>query len=299
MSRRDIIAVIILALMLGQALFDREGETGPRRPPPEIGREEPRELPWRAPEPGRELPADNLPVVEREGRIVLEARAGEGLSTGTAFPLNSAGLMATAYHVVQGCDTLLMAAVGGGYRVVELVGVHPGADLALIDAGESADPLPFAPAPPRVNAAGFHYGFPGGDPGAAATRLMGRSSLRTSGVRDTREPVLVWALARQWPDSLTTLGGISGSPTLDAAGSIVGVTIAEDQRRGRVYSAAPESLALLRPPDAVDRAERPFITEANWLAVERRLRQGGQVRQVLCATGRRLRIGENVRLMGR
>ena len=57
------------------------------------------------------------------------------------------------------------------------------------------------------------------------------------------EPVLVWAETGRTDGLKGTLGGLSGAPALDDQGRVVGVTIAEAPRRGRIYTTAPETTA--------------------------------------------------------
>src|SRR5678815_5073598 len=54
------------------------------------------------------------------------------------------------------------------------------------------------------------------------------------------EPVLVWAETGRTEGLQGSLGGLSGAPALDADGRVIGVTIAESPRRGRIYTTAPE-----------------------------------------------------------
>ncbi len=82
------------------------------------------------------------------------------------------------------------------------------------------------------------------------SKLLGRRNLRTTGRYRQTEPVIAWAEQARAPQT-DTLGGISGGPALNAAGEIVGVTIASSRRRGRVYTTAPISMdSMLKLADA-------------------------------------------------
>ena len=62
--------------------------------------------------------------------------------------------------------------------------------------------------------------------------------------------MIAWAEVKRLPAREGSLGGISGGAVLNNAGAVVGVTIAEEPRRGRVISAAPETLlAVLHQAD--------------------------------------------------
>jgi hypothetical protein len=79
---------------------------------------------------------------------------------------------------------------------------------------------------------------------------------------------------------------LSGAPVLDAAGRVIGLTVAEAPRRGRIYTAAPESLvrALARagvkttPPGAPSEP----ITVENYGRASDALRRELRVAQVTC-----------------
>jgi hypothetical protein len=99
----------------------------------------------------------------------------------------------------------------------------------------------------RVGQRAFHVGFPQGRSGEAASRLIGRETLVTRGRYEFEQPVLAWAETGRTGGLFGTLAGISGGPAIDSGGRVIGVTLAESSRRGRIYTASPSTvLQLLR-----------------------------------------------------
>ena len=162
---------------------------------------------------------------------------------------------------------------------------HRWADVSLLGGAGGAPPLAFAEGRLERRQDGFHLGFPAGRPGAVHGALIGRAKVRTRG-RQGEAPALAWAEISREPNRGGSLGGLSGSPVLDSSGRVVGVTIAESPRRGRVISAAPVSLdevleaAGLQPPRAAGR--RAVLDGRSYAAHGDRLRQRRSVTRVLC-----------------
>ena len=128
-------------------------------------------------------------------------------------------------------------------------------------------------------------GVPQGEPGEASSRLLGRENLVVRGHGARTEPVLVWAETGRTEGLQGTLGGLSGAPALDAQGRVLGVTIAESPRRGRIYTTAPEIVTATlaangRRPDVGVSGEQ--ITPQNYFYVADDLRRELQVAQVIC-----------------
>jgi len=118
-----------------------------------------------------------------------------------------------------------------------------------------------------------------------SSRLLGRENLVVRGHGARTEPVLVWAETGRTEGLQGTLGGLSGAPALDAQGRVLGVTIAESPRRGRIYTTAPEVVnaaltASGRRGDAGVAGEA--ITPQNYFYVADDLRRELQVAQVVC-----------------
>ena len=85
-----------------------------------------------------------------------------------------------------------------------------------------------------------------------------------------------------------TLGGLSGAPALDTHGRVIGVTIAEAPRRGRIYTTAPETVQRLideaGAPLPAAQASGALLTPQNYGQVAQTLRRDLRVAQVVCLT---------------
>ena len=82
-----------------------------------------------------------------------------------------------------------------------------------------------------------------------------------------------------------SLSGLSGAPAVDDMGRVVGVTIAESPRRGRIYTTAPETgrglLTSTRHQPAGAAPGEPVTTD-NYGRVGDNLRRDLRVAQVVC-----------------
>jgi len=207
-------------------------------------------------------------------------------AAGTAFSIAQAGRWVTARHVVEGCRRPAVV-VGRDRAVAADVRLAPGADIALLltDGGPPAVPVQLGETL-RKGQRAFHPGFPQGGPGEATSRLLGRETLRVVGRGARDEPVLAWAEVGRTRGLDGSLSGLSGAPALDRQGRVVGVTIAESPRRGRIYTTAPDTFGPavrgLQPPDEPLEGRR--MTIDNYGAVADDLRRTLRVAQVVCLT---------------
>jgi len=164
--------------------------------------------------------------------------------------------------------------------------IDPRGEAAVLMTDGGAAPLPMAfQSELRRGERGYHLGYPQGHPGEATSKLIGRENLVVRGRGARTEPVLVWAETGRTEGLSGTLGGLSGAPALDAQGRVVGVTIAESPRRGRIYTTAPETvLATL----ASTRRSYPSpsgaqtLTPENYFRVADGFRREMRVAQVVC-----------------
>lgn len=260
--------VVVLALLFA-ALGRREHANAPPAPPPMPG------------EDGVAL----APASPIDPTVTIDAPQRSGPDAGTGFSIGDGGVWVTARHVVEGCGRVAVV-VGEGRGVAATVHLDPGGEAAILTTIGGAPAVPLAPASSlRRGSPAFHPGFPQGQAGETASRLIGRETLVLRGRGQRREGVLVWAEVGRTAGLRGTLAGLSGAPALDSAGRVIGVTIAESPRRGRIYTTTPESLlAAIRQsrmtpsPGAVGVA----ISTENYGRTADALRRELRVVQVVC-----------------
>ncbi|MFN4288367.1 MAG: serine protease [Brevundimonas sp.] len=264
-----LIYLIVIAAILGASLARRENAEAPPAPPQPEGVE------------GALLG----PITPFDPTVVVEAPpAPFQPSMGTAFSISADGRWLTARHVVEGCRQTALV-VGSNRAVAADVRLAPGADIALLitEGGPMAMPV-VIDEPLREGQRAFHPGFPQGRPGEVTSRLLGRETLRIMGRGARDEPVLAWAEVGRTSGLGGTLAGLSGAPAVDRQGRVIGVTVAEAPRRGRIYTTAPETLTpILR--GATRRGERATgepVTIENYGRVADSLRRDLRVAQVVC-----------------
>ncbi len=260
----------MIAALIFAARGRREEAPAPEAPPPAAFEEEPGG-------PGLAPPSQWDP------QVLVEApeRAQQGL--GTAFSTDDEGVWLTARHVVDGCRRIGVMA-GAGRMLRADYRVHPAADLAVIRTRGAPEPLPIHPnLDLRRGQRAYHLGFPQGKPGEATSKLLGRETLVVVGRGERSEPVLAWAETGRTDGLEGSLAGLSGAPALDSQGRVLGVTVAESPRRGRIYTTAPETFVQVLkavPPDRLGPGD-PVSTE-NYGRVGDALRRERRVALVLC-----------------
>ncbi|MBL4602489.1 MAG: trypsin-like peptidase domain-containing protein [Emcibacteraceae bacterium] len=222
--------------------------------------------------------------------IEEDVKSGRSQYTGTAFSIDNSGIWITARHVTEGCDQLLLARPFRRPLRVEAHVEHNNADVSIIKTKGGYAALPIDFSPPSYNQEGFHFGFPRGNPGDVYSRLIGRRTMKTTGAHNYKETVHVWAEKIRVPDSNESLGGISGGPILNAAGSVVGIHVAGSIRRGRSFSSQPKNIndllkqnnVTLSPPNnQIDKSE---LNLSDFSKVGNKLREGLTVALVVCRT---------------
>lgn len=206
-------------------------------------------------------------------------------AAGTAFSVSEAGVWLTARHVVADCRrTAVLVAPGRG--ALARVVADRSSDVAVLTTEGGAPPLPLArEAPDWRGTLGYHPGFPGGQAGEAATRLLGPHRLPGARRGEPVQPVLAWSEVGRTRELKGGLEGLSGAPVLNGRGQVVGVTLAESPRRGRIYSAPPEAIRLAlararKAPDGFARGQP--ITIDNYGRAADGLRRDLRVAPVAC-----------------
>jgi hypothetical protein len=229
---------------------------------------------------------------------VLNRDRHDLVSLGTAFAINDSGDWATAKHVSRDCAALVLLEAGEqrGYPV-KMVIDHPRTDLSVLVTGGSFDALTIADRDPGTDETGYFIGYPQGDPASVEANYLGRDDVDViDDLAPGRPPERLvgdyWVESRRIPNFSGTLGGMSGGPVLDGSGDVIGVTVAEEPRRGRVISVTPESLAeLLRGAgsegwhtenDALRRDTPPVVSDSNLRQYGNDLRNKTRVAEVWC-----------------
>jgi S1-C subfamily serine protease len=208
-------------------------------------------------------------------------------ASGTAFSVSEDGVWITARHVVDGCRRAAVL-VSPGRGVLARVSSDRLSDVAVLITQGGAPPLPIAP-PSRLTSGqiAFHPGYPRGQAGEAASRFLGPYRLGSPIRGAPSQPVQAWAEVGRTDGLRGSLAGLSGAPVLDGEGEVVGVTLAESPRRGRIYSAPRQAIAAAlaaagRSPAGF--AEGEPITTDNYGRAADALRRNLSVAEVACLT---------------
>jgi S1-C subfamily serine protease len=260
----------VVAALVVVAVGRQERSDAPPPPPPVPG--------------GEGLPLG--PALPFDPSIVVQVPEQGQPGSGTAFSVDDGGSWLTARHVVDGCKQAAIV-VADGRGVAARITLDPVGDAAILttEGGAPAVPVRALAEPPRRGERAYHPGFPQGHPGEVTSRLLGRENLVVRGRGARTESVLVWAEVGRTDDLKGTLSGLSGAPALDSAGRVIGVTVAESPRRGRIYTTAPETIRTLldhdrRRPGGFALGEQ--ITTQNYGRVADGLRRDLRVAQVVC-----------------
>lgn len=205
---------------------------------------------------------------------------------GTAFAIADDGWWVTARHVVDACRKVGLIVTRGQALRVREVRAAQFADLALLktDKAPSSLSLDTSERNFQIGQRAFHVGFPQGRAGEAYSRLIGRENLIGRGRYNIEEPVLVWAELGRTAGIGDSLAGMSGGPAIDSNGQVIGVTVAESTRRGRIYTASPSTIARLLGVEQVHAEGTPTarLTAENYGQEADDLRRTLAVAQVVC-----------------
>lgn len=280
-QRRGGCFFFLLVIFIGVALVSedegpsRDWQSNPRRP---VAMED-----HRAPLPGVEPVPDGQAFPGTLPEFGIADRGRPQDSQGTGFAVSPDGVWLTAGHVVNGCDRVgLATGPNSAERVGQIFESRVSDAAAIQGAAPSALTLALSPVMPREGEDGYHMGFPSGQPAVVHSRFMGRGNAVHPG---RSEPVLAWAEIERFPDFDHGLGGISGGPTLDVRGRVIGINSAAGERRGRVLTTVPEAASgLLRAARLQAAGDPPAMIPNAAVAMARfqNLVRSGAIRQVYC-----------------
>lgn len=292
MRWRDRFLILLALGVFGHAVVQAALEQfwifadGLRRPAPTLPQGEPGVAQSRRPPPGaRLLP----PVSPRDPAFEVTPsapRRPDQRSIGTAFAVGPAGAWLTARHVIDGCGRIQVRR-GNGWDPAAVAYSHPAADIAVLSARAGGPPLPVTAGPFAVGEDGFAFGIAGqGGPSAIHAVLMGRARAVQSGRMTGTTEVTVWAERAIVPPGERWIGGMSGGPLTTLEGAVAGVMSVASQRRGRIYTVAPEVVAqtmrTVRLTFVPPAAQPAPVTPAAMEQVRGQLLDRRTVVQVLC-----------------
>ena len=219
----------------------------------------------------------------REVLVEVEDEYRNG--SGTAFSV-APGRWVTARHVVNRCATVYLQFPGKQHLKVKGVELNRSADMAIIRTGRFSRPaFSYTENLPGRGDMGYLMGYPQGNAGDIAGQMIGATRMRTTGAYSAREKVIAWAERDRRPSFTGSAGGISGGPAFDANGDIIGIAVAGAPRRGRMYTAHPDTLRSKRLARSGDGSGKPVkggIDSGNFHRVGDALRLSGRIAKVLC-----------------
>jgi serine protease Do len=232
--------------------------------------------------------AKNFP---RKCRLLCKAKMLQILSRGTGFAIASGGVWLTAKHVARGCNRLGILNEDGSIAVqAQPVYFSQMADVAIFRTQGGPAPLAMdlVESDIKIGARAFHVGYPQGKPGEVTSRLIGRELMLTQGAWRGREDTLAWAATGRSDGLDGTLGGLSGGPAFDSQGNVIGITIAESPRRGRIITTSAASISAALSVTGIVPRGSPVqdIRERDLTRTARQLRADLKVVQVICMTDR-------------
>jgi serine protease Do len=242
-----------------------------------------------APPPPPPLPSGEGAVLAQaspfDPALVLKVTPKGGDAAGTAFSVGDKGVWLTARHVVENCVRAAIM-VNDTQGVEAKVSLEPTSEIAVLTTPGGAPALAMTSGEPlRRGELAYEAGWPNGRPGEVAGRLLGRETLYLRGRQMRTVPLLVWAEIGRTEGLKGALTGISGAPALDGMGRVVGVTIAEAPRRGRIYTTTPEALSATLASAKIapsPQASGVAITPDNYGLAADELRRALRVAPVVC-----------------
>lgn len=234
---------------------------------------------------------NNIAFIENSGRINRK----KGIFTGTAFKVGD-DLWITARHVVDGCKSSYVRGSFDGpkyNKLIEKVFIHPVSDLAMFRFASNARHF-YVPSMSSKESkswnslygtTAFGAGYPAGMPGQIYVKYLGDRILNNRN-HGTYEPILDWAVSLKTPKSLKRLSGISGGPLFNFESKVIGVTIAENIRRGIVLTSDLDSinwlLGVFKSEGHSKREISEQISVDNFNDISNKYRDQSSIMKVIC-----------------
>jgi hypothetical protein len=266
-----LIYLAVAAALLFAAIGRREHADAPAAPPPMAGG-------------GATLAPPATPF---DPTLEIPRSAMRGPRAGTAFSVADRGVWLTAAQAAAGCRRLAIVIAEGRAVAATPRAVFGGVMVLTTRGGGPALPIGGTGELARGERA-FHPGFPRGAPGEVASRLIGRQAAAPRGGATGAIEILAWAEAGRTAGLSDNLAGLMGAPALDGAGRVVGVTLGQATRRGRIYTTTLQAVRLALAAAGVrastEAAGEP-ITPDNYGQVADDLRRTLSVAPVVCVSG--------------
>jgi len=200
---------------------------------------------------------------------------------GAAVSVSDQGVWLTAATVVENCKAPMVMATPKRGLPAKLL-VSPMQGVALLTTAAGAQPAPVADRVVDPGKRAFHIGFPRGAPGEITTKKDKAGAFGQVGLDLYAETGRTDGIGDHAGGGLMSL---AGSPVLDEAGRIVGLSLREAPRRGVILalplSAVRDALRTAHVPVAAN-AEGRQITVDNYGVVADSMRLSGSVAEVIC-----------------
>ena len=233
-----------------------------------------------------------IPKIKNTIKIPIDKRTSD--ASGTAFKMGKEAWI-TARHVIHGCQKVYLS-----NKPIENIFIPPSSDLALlISDAFDVEKFELNWSPNKNNFTkyqkdlvigdlGYSVGFPKGDPGQARLKFAGYVQMIQKGAYYLKEPVKMWVETQRQPKSLDQMGGISGGPIFNNAGSIVGVHVANSVRRGRAFSVDESAISWLlsatpKTNELTRKKPKTQISDKNWSEKANFFRNSGRIKKVICS----------------
>lgn len=205
--------------------------------------------------------------------------------TGTALSLSHQGEWIVSRDAVANCSHPFIN-IGGNLAVRLKIKAFSGISNYVMGTTEGG-PVSLVAAPPEAikpGMRGFMVGYPNEKAGEATAKLIGRTTLKGKKRFDKPETVLAWAQAGRTLELGSDLNHLRGGPVLDDNAQVVGITLEEKPRRGRIYTSTPETFAGMAKQSHYkpDHSAHFNMTRHNYGVMADQFRREYRVAQVGC-----------------